>query len=125
MLRARSLTSWIVAAVLAGGCQHGSASPAKSLRCTGVDWRGFDRPLVATEATALAIGAAIIAENAPEEHGGPYELKIEDEGDHWTVFQYKPPERLEDGTVVLQFGGGVELLINKCDGKIRSLRGQK
>lgn len=121
------VATWFVGGIAASalmGCQHGSDASA-ALSCAGVDWRGFDRPLVATEAAALAIGAAIIAENAPQEPGEPYQLRAADEGDHWVVYQFKPPETLENGTVLLQFGGGLELRINKCDGKIRSLRGQK
>jgi hypothetical protein len=120
----RLIAGGIATAMLAG-CQHGPEASASDLRCTGVDWRGFDRPLVGTEATALAIGAAIIAENAPNEPEGPYQLEVADEGDDWVVFQFKEPEVLADGVVKLQFGGGVELRINKCDGKIRSLRRQK
>ena len=112
------------AIALAGvaGCQHNSGG---ALRCTGVDWRGSDKPLVATEDTARAIAEAIINENAADTPGGPYKLEVEDGGDHWIAYQFAEPRTLENGVVVIQFGGGVELLIDKCNGRIRSLRGQK
>lgn len=115
----------VIAAAILTGCQHGSSTSADSLRCRGVDWRGYDKPLVSTEETARAIAEAVINENAANEPGGPYQLELEDGGDHWVAYQFSPPRTRDDGRIVVQFGGGVELIIDKCDGRVRSLRGQK
>lgn len=122
MPRPAALFACGIALAAIPGCQHASGD---AFRCTGVDWRGLEKPLVGTEDTARSIAEAIIAENAADMPGGPYTLNVEDGGDHWIAYQFAEPRTLENRVVEIQFGGGVELLIDKCDGRVRRLRGQK
>lgn len=105
------------------GCLH-TPSGVDDLRCA--DRKGLDGPLVAQELTALAIAGAVISANAlqPNEEVR-YELAVEDKGDHWVVYEHTPPKQHKDGASTMQFGGGYAVEIDKCDGRIRSLRPQR
>jgi hypothetical protein len=79
------------------------------------------RPLVPTRQVALRIYLAVakgLGKKAPLS-----KVMVEDEGDHWSVFQFTPPSTTDLGgdrekVVVVSGGGGLEAEIKKCDGSI-------
>ena len=83
-------------------------------------WGEPGRPLVSTAETAKAVYLAVEADFFPQaDRAGFPEVVAEDEGEWWSVFRYRPPERQPDGTAIITFGGGqLSLRIAKCDAKI-------
>ena len=85
-----------------------------------VRWGEPGRPLVSSAETAKAVFLAVEADFFPAADPEQYpEVVAEDEGEWWSVFRYRPPERLPDGSLIVTFGGGqLSLKIAKCDARI-------
>jgi hypothetical protein len=80
-------------------------------------------PIVATAETARSI---YVAKQRGDKVSPENDTVVDDEGDHWTVFQY--PKRTSasktthaGGEVAVVAGGGtLEMEIDKCTGAIRA-----
>jgi hypothetical protein len=76
-------------------------------------------PLVATPDAAHGIYIAVARSRGDPIHHAN-RIVVDDEGDHWSVFQF-PVRRptVRPGEVVVTSGGGtLDLQINKCDGSL-------
>ncbi|MEO1240844.1 MAG: hypothetical protein AAFX54_02960 [Pseudomonadota bacterium] len=74
-------------------------------------------PIVADRATAIAIASAVLPVVASDE----FERIAEEHSDHWSIAQIRKDsvrETDEDTLIITAGGGGGELKIAKCDGRI-------
>ncbi len=85
-----------------------SADPPPSIVCEKVAGM-IGGPIVPTQDVAKDIYLAVAkGRGAPIKPGNT--VWVEDEGDHWTVFQYSGPN--------MWGGGTLEMTIDKCNGSI-------
>lgn len=83
-------------------------------------WGQPGRPLVSTPETARAVFLAVEADFFPQaDREGFPEVVVEDEGEWWAVFRYRPPEPQPGrGAIITHGGGQLSLRIAKCDAQI-------
>lgn len=80
-------------------------------------------PFVRTEDSALTIAEAVISDLQSDEVREKYRLEISDAEKYWAVNQlprgWSEDPIQDDGTLVISSGGGgISMLISKCDGAI-------
>ena len=98
-----------------------AASPvqAKEQRPCPLRWGVPGKPLVPDAQTAQSIFLAVETRFHPAADRKNFPVvEAEDEGDHWSVFRWKPPTQTSGGLVVTEGGGQLEMQIAKCDGAI-------
>lgn len=78
----------------------------------------IDGPFVPTEGAARRIYLAARDAIAPGQRSMNLQVKINDEGDHWSVYAIRRVRQQDHGLVVVQGGGGLGLQINKCSGAV-------
>jgi hypothetical protein len=88
-------------------------------------------PLAMTKEVALGIYNAVVNGQESPRRRRNYEIKIDDEGDNWSVYQMpkggnstkyftdKDGRKMEIVTVIAG-GGGLEMIIDKCTAAISS-----
>lgn len=106
--------SVIIAAL---GCTVISSAEARNLRC--------ELPLVPTEKVARGVAEAVISGRMSSERMAEYVLNVEQDEhdpDKWAVWQGVPPN--PDGTIT-GGGGGMQMRIDKCSGKISNAHYQR
>jgi hypothetical protein len=70
--------------------------------------------------TARAIFLAVETARHPAANRSAYpQVKVEDRGDHWEVFRWRPPRTNRRGELIVEAGGGqLEMDIDKCSGAV-------
>jgi hypothetical protein len=93
---------------------------------------GFiDGPFVVDEQAARRIAEATIESLQSRQSRGTdlsqYELRVQDEGDHWVVFHSprRPLRKDGDDRLWISRGGGYAMHIAKCDGAVSEVHGQR
>jgi hypothetical protein len=75
-------------------------------------------PIVPTQDVARTIYLAVAKGRGDPIKPGNI-VRVDDDGDHWSVLQWAEPVRLSDGRLSVTMGGGtLEMAIAKCDGSI-------
>lgn len=84
-------------------------------------------PLVSRPETARAIFLAVEADVFPQaDRAGFPAVDVNDDGKHWTVYRWRPPQPLPNGEMRLTAGGGqLSLTVDKCTGEVADLRWQR
>lgn len=115
-----SVTTLVTAVFLGAiGSAQAGVSPET---CTTADGTIY-RPIVATSQAAREIYLAV-AHSRQDKIKRGNKILVDDDGSHWTVFQYPahlPPDRVVGRMVmvtVVAGGGTLAMTINKCDGSL-------
>jgi hypothetical protein len=115
-LRMKILSALVIVAISLG------SAPAQGKACPS-----FFGPAVPDAATARAIATAVIRSHQPLNKTRSYALKVgRNVSGNWEAFQFVPPRTLPNGdTVVIEGGGGFQMVIDRCSGAISGLILQK
>lgn len=86
-------------------------------------WGKPGKPLVTNAETARAIFLAVEQDFFPTADPKAYPaVDVQDDGEHWTVFRWRPPAALPNGDLETTRGGGqLVLVIGKCDAAISNV----
>jgi hypothetical protein len=118
MLKASAL----IAVTVLGSIISVHAEQTPSFICAKADGM-IQGPIIATAQTAREI-YRIVAHSRRDKIKRANEVRVNDDGSYWSVFQYPahlPSDRVVNGLEMVHVvagGGTLEMTINKCDGSL-------
>jgi hypothetical protein len=82
-------------------------------------------PVVPNQKAAEAVFRAVVGARFARDLVDYPVITVVSEVDHWTVYSTAPPVPAKPDEVVVQFGGGMSMEIDKCTGAVWKFHGNK